>query len=204
MFSHYMTSSRHIILYRLTSSFPPLVRMNQVETLCLIHCHPDSISRIIQPTLFPSLRQIHYLSSAPTNNIIHRQFHRKVSWVFPNLDVTYPFYDHMFEGGFARKETGMISQYLVREKQLAGTSWFDLYVPGMGIVRGEDYLAHQALWFGEKQRDLAEEMDLAEEIDPVQEKGSPFLINEQAILDARWIREQPNLEGAFCRVVLGL
>jgi hypothetical protein len=63
-------------------------------------------------------------------------------WKFPTL--SHPFYDAMTEAGWGRRDDWLVVNHVVRQKQMdEGNTWFDLYLPGKGVVCGKWYYAQQ-------------------------------------------------------------
>jgi len=154
-FLRYMESTRHLVLYRLNSSYPipSMLRLPQVETLCLIDCAPRAVSSILYRPFFPGLRRVHYLSSAPAEPFLYRRF-PLLDWVFPYRERPYLFYDTMVEAGKGRMEQGLLQQYIVNWKiNNRQELWMDIYLPGKGIIHGEEYVEQQRAYFHKKHCD---------------------------------------------------
>ena len=141
-FLRYMESTRHLVLYRLNSSYPvpPTLRLPQVETLCLLDCAPDTISSFLYRPFFPGLQRIHYLSVAPSDALLYRRF-PSVDWVFPYQERAYPFYDAMMEAGKGRMEQGLLSDYIAQGGFHRG---------GRRIVSGYNYAEQQRAYLHKK------------------------------------------------------
>lgn len=169
----YIESTRHLVIYRLNSSYPmpTMLRLPLVETLCLLDCSPGAVGHLLYRPFFPSLRRIHYLSGIPTDTLVYQRF-PSVEWVFPWREGrAYPFYDAMLEAGRGRMDTGLLSQYVTRwgmsmeekeKEKEKGTKrgdkkeervWMDIYLPGRGIVSGREYLDQQMAYFHKKHCD---------------------------------------------------
>lgn len=146
-FVTHMESSRHLLFYRLGSYPLPMgFHLPHVTSLTLIQCTPTAISQLLHPSYFPSLQQIQYLSGHPGDTLIHRRFplalSPRVVWKFPTL--SHPFYDAMVEAGWGRRDDWLVMNHIVRHKQMeGGKMWFDLYLPGKGILCGKWYYAQQ-------------------------------------------------------------
>jgi len=198
-FSRYMESSRHLVFYRLNSHFSPpsVFYMPHVEQLSVIHCASTSISSILNRKYFPSLQRIHYLSGPPSDPAIHRQFSKKIDWIFPMGD--YPFYNRMVEAGYGRRDEWLIRNYLVCEKWINGSLWFDLYLPSRGIVSGEWYYRQQMAFFYKKEFD---QLQLHYPIQKEQRHDIHYLPDEAITIttplyDSRWIYQQECIERSF-------
>lgn len=146
-FVSHMESSRHLLFYRLGSYPLPMgFHFPHVTSLTLIQCAPTAISQLLHPSYFPSLQQIQYLSGHPGDVLIHRRFPLALSpqvvWKFPTL--SHPFYDAMVEAGWGRRDDWLVMNHIVRHKQMeGGKRWFDLYLPGKGVLCGKWYHAQQ-------------------------------------------------------------
>jgi hypothetical protein len=116
---------RHMIPH--TMCFP------RVKTVSLLHCEPETIPLLLTPSVFPSLKEIHYLSGHPGCDDIHRRVSPNVSWIFPNHDS--PFYNTMVETGHGIKSDTLISSYVSKELK----DDFELYIPQYTLVKGEEY-----------------------------------------------------------------
>lgn len=203
-FYRYMESSRHLLLYRLDSTYtvPATLRLPHVETLSLVHCAPESIVRFLHPSYFPSVKRIHYLSAGPADTGLHRRFGQTLDWVFPMITRSYGFYDNMVEAGWGRREQGLIGQYLVSSKMINGQTWFDLYLPMRGMVYGEWYAAQQMAYFHKKHCDgLQVSYPIREEYIVDMCRISP-LMKTDTILDSRWLYEQHCMMRTYESVVL--
>lgn len=213
-FYRYMESSRHLLLYRLDSSYPvpATLYMPHVETLCLLHCAPKAVSRFLQPTLFPSLRRIYYLSAAPSDTTIHRRYGTRAEWVFPLFqggDGVYPFYDRMVEGGWGKQEGGLIDRYLVQHRPVAGETWFDMYLPARGIVEGEWYMTQQMSYLHKKHCDGFQVVYPVQRDQPNDRSYIPPAMSTHVLMNPQWVHgvkesRGEDVERAFQRVVLGL
>ncbi len=203
-FYRYIESSRHLLLYRLDSSHtvPATLRLPHVETLSLVHCAPESVERFLQPSYFPSVKRIHYLSAGPTDTGIHRRFGRTLDWVFPVVTRPYLFYDAMVEAGWGRREQGLVGQYLVSSKMINGQTWFDLYLPSRGIVYGEWYTSQQTAYIHKKHCDSLKMAYPTREEYIVDVCRIPPLMATEPILDSRWLYEQQCMTRIYEDVVL--
>lgn len=110
-----------------------------VKILTLIHCkHMESI---LKPSVFPHVKQIHYLSNSPVEADLHRKIN--ASWVFPNLSK--PFYSTMVEAGLGRVDESLITQY-IHNITLMDIE-FTLKIPEYGIIHGSDYQEEMSAFF---------------------------------------------------------
>ena len=125
-------------LYPLKGVFP------NVHTLSLIQC--TQIAPLLQSSVFPNLRTIHYLS-APPKELIHDAFRFK--WVFPSL--VHPFYSGMMEAGIGRVDEQLIPTYIdsmiPAEDGLMDVS---LHIPEYGIIDGDRYEYYMRHFFTKK------------------------------------------------------
>lgn len=212
-FLRYMESTRHLVLYRLNSSYPipSMLRLPEVETLCLIDCAPRAVSSILYRPFFPNLRRVHYLSAAPTEPLLYRRF-PLLDWVFPCRERPYLFYDTMVEAGRGRMGQGLLPYYIVNWKvNPKGEFWMDLYLPGRGIVDGEDYVKQQRAYFHKKHCDgfcvpypILPDTDSSFSF-PCLSPSSPHTLS-----DPRWANAQENkkafdtMDTMYDRMVLNL
>ena len=215
-FYRYMESTRHLLLYRLDAVYPvPLnLRLPRVDTVTLIHCAPEAVGRFLQPTVFPSLRQIHYLSAAPTDTLLHRHFGTRAKWVFPALsgEASYAFYDRMVEGGWGHRVHGLVEQYIVRHKPLGEEqnqeTWFDIYLHQRGIVDGEWYFAQQMAYLRKKHCDVFRVYCPLGKEHPSDRCRIPPRMETHALVDPGWATDGLSrgecVERAFRRNVLGM
>jgi hypothetical protein len=127
--------TNHLCIYRMqsiSSYFP------NVSTLTLIRCSKEGVYNILKPTIFPNLKQIHYLSLHPGDHVIYKRF-PNVSWVFPAK--SYTFYDCMVLAGLGRKDPRLISTYIASSKLINKQMEFDLHIPEYGVLDGDIYRA---------------------------------------------------------------
>lgn len=216
-FYRYIESTQHLLLYRLDSIYPvPLhLRLPKVHTLVMLHCAPEAVQRFLQPTHFPSLQRIHYLSAAPNDTLLHRRFGTRAEWVFPAFsgDVSYPFYDRMVEGGWGRREIGLVEQYLVCHKPVENgkgkeiETWFDLYLPERCIVDGEWYVQQQMAYLHKKHCDGFHVFCPVQKEYPTDRYRIPAPMETHALMNPSWMTDGVSrgecVERAFRRVVLG-
>lgn len=212
----YIESTQHLLLYRLHSLYPvPLqLQLPKIKTLVFLHCAPEAVERFLQPKVFPSLERIHYLSVAPMDTLLHRRYGTRAEWVFPALsdDTPYPFYDRMVEGGWGRREYGLVEQYLVChkpvEKKQGTETWFDLYLPERGIVDGEWYHRQQMSYLHKKHCNHFKVFYPVEKEDPYDPCRIPPLMKTHAVMNPAWITDGTSrgecVERAFRRAVLDL
>lgn len=134
MSASYFRYTTTLCMYHLHKSMlPQHICFPQVHTVALLRCTPDTVSRLLHPTVFPSLKEIHYLSGHPGIGTIHRRFSKSVSWIFPNYD--YVFYNQMVEAGRGIKSDTLLSNYLSKEI----SDDFELYIPQYTLMNGNDY-----------------------------------------------------------------
>ena len=198
-FYRYMESTRHLLLYRLDSTYPIPAGLHfpHVDSLAVIHCAPEAITRVLHPTHFPSVKRIHYLSAAPSDASIHRRFTRQVDWIFPVLGKSYPFYDRMVEAGWGRREQGLVGQYLVSHQP----PWFDLYLPTRGIVYGEWYHAQQMAYLHKKHCDGFNISYPIQTESVVERCHIPSPMSTGAVLDSRWLYDKECMTRVFESVI---
>jgi hypothetical protein len=109
------------------------------KAVSLIDCNQYGVSELLRPERFPQLERIYYLSGKPHSTTIHRQFEKRVQWIFPNYD--YQFYNCMMEAGYGIKDNNLILSHILRKKLLQGQTHFDIHLPGYGPICGSYYQA---------------------------------------------------------------
>lgn len=130
----YFRYTTTLSMYRLHASMiPRSITFPNVTTLALLQCDKTSIPLLLSPIIFPSLKEIHYLSGHPGSNTIHRSVSEEIKWIFPNYD--YLFYNTMIEAGYGIKSDTLLSNYISKELD----NDFELYIPQYKLLRGEDY-----------------------------------------------------------------
>ena len=205
-FYHYIESTRHLVLYRLGSTYPvPIgLRLPHVESLAVIDCTPEAVTRFLHPNYFPAMRRIHYLSAGPSDVNLHCRFGKNVDWIFPVIHTSYPFYDRMVEAGWGRREQGLVGQYLVSHKWSEEKSWFDMYLPRRGIVYGDWYHTQLMAYFHKKHcNGLNTPYPVRKEY-TTEICHIPSPMEEGPVLDSRWLYEKRCMERMFEKVVLNL
>ena len=99
-------------------------------------------------SIFPNLKEIHYLSTHPGKYDIYRNLSPNVKWIFPNY--SFGFYDTMTESGRGIKNDLLIPNHITDFKQIYQSIYFDLYLPNYGIMDGYYYLSLQNMFLQEK------------------------------------------------------
>jgi hypothetical protein len=118
----------------------------------------------------------------------------------------------MMEGGWGRREYGLIGQYLVCHKPVEKTkgveTWFDMYLPQRSIVDGEWYFHQQMSYLYKKHCDGFNVFCPVEKEYPYDRHRIPPPMESQAIMNPLWLTDGAShgecVERAFRRVVLGL
>lgn len=130
-----------LCFYKYQNSYPLRGVFPHVQTLSLIHC--TQITSLLQSSVFPNLRTIHYLS-APPKELIPDALRFK--WVFPSL--VHPFYSGMMEAGIGRIDETLITTYIdsmiPAEDGLVDMS---LHIPDYGIMDGDRYEYYMRHYF---------------------------------------------------------
>jgi hypothetical protein len=145
----YMNHTSHLVLYRLKSQFiRNQITFPNVTTLSLVHCHHIGIKRILNTSIFPNLKEIHYLSTHPGEYDIYRKLSPQLKWIFPNY--SFGFYDSMMEAGRGIKSDLLISNHITNFKITNHLMYFDLYLPNYCIADGYWYLSMQNMFLKEK------------------------------------------------------
>ena len=131
---HYLHRTPNLCLYQLgKKALPPTLFFPKVSTLTLIQCSRQGISHVVRPSIFPNLKEIHYLSGHPGQFDLHRRFARPIQWLFP--PVSYPFYHCMTEAGYGRVESRLFRTYV----HYFAKNRIDLNISGMGYTDGNWY-----------------------------------------------------------------
>jgi hypothetical protein len=102
-----------------------------VDTLTLIQC--SKIDTIVQPSVFPRLKTIHYLSAPPT----HYARIPGVTWTVPSL--SHPFYQGLIEAGIGYADDGLISRYITRINYAEDGMETGLWIPDYGVIDADMY-----------------------------------------------------------------
>ena len=132
-FLKYITRASNVCIYQFgNQKISSTLQFPQARTVTLINCSRDGVNRILTPSIFPNMREIHYLSAHPGQVDIYQRFSRPITWIFPNSD--YIFYKCMIEAGLGRVENRLISTYIQSVDQ-------DLCIPQYGMTIGEPYRA---------------------------------------------------------------
>jgi hypothetical protein len=113
----------------------PTLQFPKARTVTLINCSRDGVDRILTPSIFPNIEEVHYLSAHPGQVDIYRRFSKPISWVFPNSH--YIFYKCMIEAGMGRVENKLISSYIYSIDQ--NQNHTDLNIPHYGLTAGNSY-----------------------------------------------------------------
>lgn len=151
MSASYFRYTTTLCMYHMNLSMVPhSICFPMVKTLALLRCSSDAVSRLVRPTIFPSLKEIHYISGHPGSGAIHRRFSKSVLWVFP--DYEYPFYNRMVEAGYGIKSSTLLSSYL--SKQVVND--FELYVPHYTLMKGEEYRSKLIHFMNHRSSELSE------------------------------------------------
>jgi len=118
-----------------------------VTTLTMIACnYPTSI---LNPSIFPNVKYVHYLSKDPIEYDLYTK--ASVKWVFPNLST--PFYSTMVETGLGHVDESLITQYIHNMTLIDGNIEFTLNIPEYGIIRGSDYQEEITAFFMKNKAD---------------------------------------------------
>lgn len=139
-FLKYITRTSNLCIYQFgNQQISPTLQFPNARTVTLINCSREGVNRILTPSIFPNMREVHYLSAHPGQVDIYQRFSRPISWVFPNSD--YIFYKCMIEAGLGRVENRLISTYIrsvdLHQNQIST----DLNIPQYGLTNGGPYRA---------------------------------------------------------------
>ena len=138
LYSVFQRSST-LCFYNYRGEYPISGIFPNVHTLTLITC--KDIHRIVQPTVFPNLKQIHYLSTPLVKPIRTIQ---PITWIFPSLE--HAFYQSMMKDGVV--DPHLITSYIddIRCAE-DGVMDMSLYIPEYGIMDGEQYAYYMRQFF---------------------------------------------------------
>ena len=137
-FLKYITRASNVCIYQFgNQKISPTLQFPQARTVTLINCSREGVNRILTPSIFPNMREVHYLSAHPGQVDIYQRFSRPISWIFPNSD--YIFYKCMIEAGLGRVENRLISTYIDSIDQDQKKIYADLCLPDYGLTIGEPY-----------------------------------------------------------------
>jgi len=148
---YHLQRTTNLCLYQIgKKKIPPSLFFPKAYTVTLIHCTPEGISGILQPSIFPNLRSVHYLSAHPGQVDLYTRFKSPINWLFPNQ--RYTFYQCMVNAGRGRVENRLIRTYVNECEPRGNTVQITLNLPGYGMVEGswyhrqlEDYFAQKKL-----------------------------------------------------------
>jgi hypothetical protein len=137
-FLKYITRTPNVCIYQFgNQKISPTLQFPHARTVTLINCSREGVNRILTPSIFPNMREVHYLSAHPGQVDIYQRFSRPISWIFPNSD--YIFYKCMIEAGWGRVENRLISTYVHSVEQDHNQIYMDLSLPHYGTTIGEPY-----------------------------------------------------------------
>lgn len=141
-FVKHIESTNNVCIYKLGAyNIPNSIIFPKAEKLTLINCNRNGIYNILTPSIFPNLSKVNYLSTDPGDFKIYERFNDTLKWNFPNKP--YEFYDFMVKTGRGTKDTELIKKYVANKKIIDGKNgfdisfYFDLNIPGFGIIDGE-------------------------------------------------------------------
>ena len=107
------------------------------RTVTLINCSREGVERILTPSIFPNIEEVHYLSAHPGQVDIYQRFSKPISWIFPNSQ--YIFYKCMIEAGVGRVENRLISTYVHSVGLHHNQIHMDLNIPQYGLTISDTY-----------------------------------------------------------------
>lgn len=141
-FVKHIETTPNLCMYKLGSQFiPESIIFPRAEKVTLINCSSHGILNILNPTIFPNLNKVNYLSTDPGDFKIYERFNDNIRWIFPNK--THDFFDFMVKIGRGTKDSQLIKKYVASKKILDGKNGFDisfecdLNIPGYGIIAGD-------------------------------------------------------------------
>ena len=169
-FVEYIEKTNHLCIYKLGNlPLPTQLSFPNVQTVVLINCNKYGVNNILRPTVFPNLRQIHYLRAHPGSYDIHNRFQNNIHWVFPNKK--YDFYEYIMSIGIGKKKSNLISTYIVNKQLLDGKNdfdisyKFDLQIPDYDIVDSEWYKLQFYEYLVKKHNDVSVNSYLLQELE---------------------------------------
>jgi len=137
-FLKYITRASNVCMYQVKNQqISPTLQFPHARIVTLINCSREGVNRILTPSIFPNMREVHYLSAHPGQIDIYQRFSKSISWVFPNSH--YIFYKCMIEAGLGRVENRLISTYIHSVEQYKNQLHADLYIPEYGMTAGKSY-----------------------------------------------------------------
>lgn len=137
-FLKYITRTSNICMYQFGNQpISPTLQFPNARTVTLINCSREGVNRILTPSIFPNIEEVHYLSAHPGQVDIYQRFSKPISWIFPNSQ--YIFYKCMIEAGVGRVENRLISAYVHSVGLHYNQIHMDLSIPQYGLTIGDPY-----------------------------------------------------------------
>jgi hypothetical protein len=118
-----------LCLYNYSQRIP--IVFPRVDTLTLIQC--QQIDSIVQSSVFPNLKTIHYLSTPPTRYTKIPN----VTWIFPSF--SHEFYHGIIEAGIGRVDDDLITKYITNIKHAEDGTEMTLWIPDYGMMDADVY-----------------------------------------------------------------
>ena len=157
-FLKYITRTSNICIYQFgNQKISPTLQFPHARTVTLINCSREGVNRILTPSIFPNMREVHYLSAHPGQVNIYERFSRPISWIFPNSD--YIFYKCMIEAGLGRVENRLISTYINSVDRDQKQIYAELCLPDYGFTVGEPYRLRLHHYLQYQHHPLTSELD---------------------------------------------
>jgi len=137
-FLKYIIRTSNVCIYQFgNQKISPTLQFPHARTVTLINCSREGVHRILTPSIFPNMREVHYLSAHPGQVDVYQRFSRPISWIFPNSH--YIFYKCMIEAGLGRVENRLISTYINSVDRDQKQIYAELCLPDYGMTMGEPY-----------------------------------------------------------------
>jgi hypothetical protein len=143
-FIKHIENTSNVCVYKLGNhKLPNNLFFYKASTITLINCSKEGVSNIINPSYFPNLRRINYMSLHPGDTTISERFKTSVEWIFPNSN--YKFYRDMISYKYGYIDNTLWSKYIQSFELNESFSEFDfsidsiLYIPDYGTISGEWY-----------------------------------------------------------------
>jgi len=146
---YHLQRTTNLCLYQIGhTKISPSLFFPKAATVTLIHCTPAGISTILQPSIFPNLRNVHYLSAHPGTIDLYTRFKKPIQWIFPNQ--RYTFYQCMIDAGHGRVENRLIRTYIHECETRSNQPYVTMNMPGYGMVEGSWYRRQVEDYFSQK------------------------------------------------------
>jgi len=167
---NHIENTSNLVIYKLGEHhIPSNIFFPKAYEITLINCSRMGVFNILTPHTLPNLQKINYLSAHPGNFNIYKRFNhdiksnKSVMWIFPSKE--YDFYNYILSKNIGIKENQLINRYLKNKKIVDGVNgfdisfYFDIDVPGYGLVEGEWYRNQFYEYCVSKQNEMIQETE---------------------------------------------